>query len=383
MSDRPAIPPERYASRLLVAAQLAADEGVGALLVGVGADLRYLAGYVALPLERLTMLVVPASGRPTLIAPRLEALPARSSPAVAAGVVDLVTWTETQDPITLVAALAGVGGAARLAVSDRLWATFLLGLQRALPTTRFELASRVLRELRIIKDDDEVQLLRIAARAADRVIAAIAGGPLVGRTEADVSHEIRERLVREGHDTADFAIVGSGPNSASPHHEASERVIRAGEPLLLDIGGPLGGYGSDVTRVLWVTGGDPANGPNDDYRRLYDLLQDAQAEATLAVRPGMPAEHIDQVARGIIAGAGYGPYFIHRLGHGIGLEAHEEPYLVDGNAEPLRPGMAFSIEPGIYVEGRFGARIEDVVICGPDGPIVLNEAPRELLIVTG
>jgi Xaa-Pro aminopeptidase len=332
------------------------------------------------------MLVVPASGRPVLVAPRLEALPARGSPALAGGYADLVTWNETDDPIALVAALPGVAGAAaggRLAVSDRLWATFLLGLQRALPSARFELASGVLRDLRIVKDADEVELLRIAAHAADRVIAAVARGPLVGRTEADVSHEIRERLVAEGHDTADFAIVGSGPNSASPHHEASERVIRAGEPLLLDIGGPLGGYGSDVTRVLWVTGGDPGNGPDPDYRRLYDVLQDAQAEATASVRPGMPAERVDGIARGIIDGAGFGPNFIHRLGHGIGLEAHEEPYLVAGNAEPLAAGMAFSIEPGIYFEGRYGARIEDIVICGPDGSLVLNEAPRDLLIVDG
>jgi Xaa-Pro aminopeptidase len=300
--------------------------------------------------------------------------------------VDLVTWNETDDPIALVASLPGVAAASsggRLAVSDRLWATFVLGLQRALPDTRLELASTVLRALRIVKDDDEIELLRIAAHAADQVIAAVAQGPLVGRTEADVSHEIRDRLVKEGHDTADFAIVGSGPNSASPHHEASERVIRAGEPLLLDIGGPLGGYGSDVTRVLWVTGGDASKGPDSEYRRLYDVLQDAQAEATASVRPGMPAERVDAIARGIIDGAGFGPNFIHRIGHGIGLEAHEEPYLVAGNAEPLTSGMAFSIEPGIYFEGRYGARIEDIVVCGPDGPIVLNEAPRDLLVVDG
>jgi Xaa-Pro aminopeptidase len=211
----------------------------------------------------------------------------------------------------------------------------------------------------------------------------VVSGSLVGRTEADVAREIRERLIAEGHDSADFAIVGSGPNSASPHHEASQRVIQAGEPLLLDIGGPLGGYGSDITRVLWPTGGDSGRGPDGEYRRLYDVLQEAQAEATHAIRPGMPAERIDAIARGMIASAGFGPNFTHRIGHGIGLEAHEEPYLVEGNAEPLRAGMAFSIEPGIYLEGRYGARIEDIAVCGPDGPIVLNEAPRDLLIVHG
>jgi Xaa-Pro aminopeptidase len=225
--------------------------------------------------------------------------------------------------------------------------------------------------------------LRLAAHAADRVIGQIAAGRLIGRTEADVSREIRERLVAEGHDSAEFAIVGSGPNSASPHHEASERVIQAGEPLLLDIGGPLGGYGSDITRVLWPTGGDPAKGPDETYRELYGVLREAQAEATAGVRPGVAAERVDAIARGMIAAAGFGPNFIHRIGHGIGLEAHEDPYLVEGNVEPLRPGMAFSIEPGIYLEGRYGARIEDIAVCGPKGPIVLNDAPRDLLVVDG
>ena len=395
----PPIAAERYGDRLARAARAAERRGLDALLIGVGADLRYLSGYVALPLERLTMLVVPATGRPSLVVPRLEVLPAQGSAAAAAGLIDIGTWDETDDPIALVAERIGRGSSAasaagtvgadaahgpmRLAVSDRLWASFLLRLQRAMPDATFEPASGVLRELRMTKDPDEIERLRLAAHAADRVIASIAAGPLIGRTEADVAREIRERLVEEGHDSADFAIVGSGPNSASPHHEASERVIRAGEPLLLDIGGPMDGYGSDVTRVLWLTGGDSANGPDEEYRRLYDVLQESQAESTGAVRPGVPAQRVDEVARGIIAAGGYGPKFIHRLGHGIGLEAHEEPYLVAGNREPLNAGMAFSIEPGIYLEGRYGARIEDIVVCGPNGPDVLNQAPRDLLVVSG
>ncbi len=377
----PTISPERYARRLADAARLAGERGFEAVLVGVGADLRYLSGYVALPLERLTMLVVPAAGRPRLVAPLLEALPARGSAAVAAGLVELETWTETENPIALVA--GWLNGARRVAVSDRLWATFVLRLQSALPGVEFGLASAVLRDLRIVKDAEEIALLRLAAHAADRVIAQVAAGPLIGRTEHEVSREIKERLVAEGHDSAEFAIVGSGPNSASPHHEASDRVLRAGEPVLLDIGGPLAGYGSDITRVLWLTGGDPANGPDPDYRRLYDVLQDAQAEAAAGIHPGIPAERVDDIARAMIERAGFGPNFIHRIGHGIGLEAHEEPYLVAGNAEALGQGMAFSIEPGIYLEGRYGARIEDIAICGPDGPIVLNEAPRDLLVVDG
>ncbi len=380
--DRPIVPAARYGERLARAQDGARSRGLDALLLGVGPDLRYLAGYVAMPLERLTMLVVPASGPATLVVPRLEAAPARLCPGVAGGHVGVATWEETEDPVAAVRALLPANPV-RLGVSDRLWALHLLRLQAALPGSAFESASLVLRDLRIVKDADEVALLRLAAEAADRVIHEVAHGRLVGRTEADVSREVRDRLVAEGHDSADFAIVGSGPNSASPHHEASERVIQAGEPIVLDIGGPLGGYGSDVTRTIWVTGGDSACGPDDEFLRLYGVLRAAQVEATHAVRPGVPAERIDLVARELISAAGHGTHFIHRTGHGIGLEGHEDPYIVAGNAEPLRRGMAFSVEPGIYLEGRYGARLEDIVICGDDGPIILNELPRDLLVVTG
>ena len=381
----------RFAERLARARAAAGAAGLDALLIGVGPELRYLAGYAALPLERLTLLVVPAApGSPlTLIAPRLEATPARSCPAAATGAVTVATWEETEDPMALVASvLATATGRAAdslsaVAVSDGMRAAFVLSLQGALPVARFSLASAVLRGLRMRKDSDEVALLREAAHAADRVVEAIAHGPLVGRTEADVAREVRDRLVAEGHEHAEFWIVASGPNSASPHHDAGDRVIAAGEPVVIDIGGQMGGYGSDITRTIWVDGGDPALGPDADFARLYEVLRDAQAAATAAVRPGVAAEAIDAVARDAITAAGFGPNFIHRTGHGIGLEGHEDPYIVAGNAEPLETAMAFSVEPGIYLEGRFGARIEDIVVCGERGPVVLNEAPRDLYVVAG
>lgn len=382
---RPAIPDARYGERLARAQALLVERGVAALLVGVGADLRYLTGYVAMPLERLTMLVLPAAGHPSLVVPRLEAMAAATSPAIRAGLADVVAWDETDDAHALVAGRLGSVAIhdGRALVSDRLWAMHVLALRRAMPDTELGLASELLRELRMVKDADEIALLRLAAHAADRVVAQVAGGRLVGRTELEVSREVRERLLAEGHELAEFAIVASGPNSASPHHDASDREIRAGEPIVLDIGGALDGYCSDTTRTLWVTGGDPAKGPTRDFLALFELLRDAQAEASSAVRPGVACERIDAVARGIIAAGGHGPDFIHRVGHGIGLETHEDPYLVAGNDEALRPGMAFSVEPGIYVGGRYGARIEDIVVCGPDGPDVLNESSRDLWVVAG
>jgi Xaa-Pro aminopeptidase len=384
VATRPSIPPARYRERLDRVVRATADAGFDALLVGVGPDLRYLTGYEALPLERLTMLVIAPGDDPIrLVVPRLE------EPAARAGCrtdVPIGTWEETDDPHALVASIvhdrAGAG-ALRLGVSDRLWAYHLLQLQRALPGAGFESATHALRTLRITKDADEIALLRLAAQAADRVVAQIAAGPLVGRTEADVAREVRERLIAEGHEEAHFAIVGSGPNSASPHHEASERVIQAGEPIVLDIGGTLGGYGSDITRTLWVTGGDDAKGPDEEFRHLFGVLHAAQEKATRAIRPSVACEAVDSTARGVIDAEGYGEAFFHRTGHGIGLEGHEDPYLVDGNREPLAEGMAFSIEPGIYLTGRYGARIEDIVVCGRDGPIVLNEAKRELYVVDG
>jgi Xaa-Pro aminopeptidase len=376
--------------RIRAAQAVAKAEGYAAILVGVGADMRYLAGYPAMPLERLTMLVIPAGADPSLVAPRLEATPARSCLPAAAGELPVVTWEETGDPHGMVADMVRgatraptSGDGLRIAVSDDLPARHLLRLQAALPGARFTLGSPLIGRLRVIKDADEVALLTEAAHAADRVVAQIAAGPLVGRTEADVAREVRDRLLAEGHDEAHFAIVGSGPNSASPHHEASERVIQAGEPIVLDIGGTISGYGSDITRTLWVTGGDPAGGPDERFRHLFGVLYAAQAAATKAVGPGMAPEAIDATARRIIDAEGYGEAFFHRTGHGIGLEGHEDPYIVEGNTQPLREGMAVSIEPGIYLIGEYGARIEDIVVCGADGPIALNEAARELYVVDG
>lgn len=377
--ERPVIPAATFARRLADAAGAADVGGLDALLIGVGADLRYLTGYEAMPLERLTMLVVRPGGSPFIVVPRLERGAAEAGLRTA---IEIRTWDETDDPYAL--GIIGLSPTAAVAVSDTMLAMHVLRLQAALaPAARFSLASSVLRDLRMIKDVDEIALLRLAAQAADRVVASIAAGRLIGRTEADVAREVRERLITEGHEEAHFAIVASGPNSASPHHEASERVIRAGEPIVLDIGGTLSGYGSDITRTLWVTGGDTDLGPDEAFRHLFNVLYHAQASGTAAVRPGVACESIDAAARGPIEGEGYGEAFFHRTGHGIGLEGHEDPYLVRGNALTLRSGMTFSVEPGIYLPGRYGARIEDIVVCGDEGPLVLNEAPRELMVVDG
>jgi Xaa-Pro aminopeptidase len=349
-------------------------EGVDVLLVSLGADLPYLTGYEAMPLERLTMLVLPADGDATLVVPRLEAPRVEEQRDVFA----LRPWEETEDPVAIVAGLAGRPGVA--AVGDRTWARFVLDLQRQLPGTSWRRASEITGPLRAVKGADEVAALRRAAEAADRVAAALQAGeiPLVGRTEADVSAELGRRLVAEGHARVNFAIVGSGPNAASPHHEPGSRVIEPGEVVLCDFGGTTpDGYCSDITRCVHV-GPPPA-----DVVELYAVLQDAQAAGVAAAVVGTPCEAVDAAARRRIADAGFGDRFVHRTGHGIGLEEHEDPYLVAGNAEPLVAGHAFSVEPGIYLPGRTGLRLEDIVVATDAGPEPLNRADHDLVVVDG
>lgn len=386
-SLRPTISAERYGERIEAVRGRLREAGGAGLLVGPGADLWYLTGYEAMALERLTLLVVPVDGAAVLIVPRLEREPGKSSPAARAALTGVRSWEETEDPYRhVVAALGGAGGSPggmRLFVGDRLWAMFTLRLQEAFPGARFGLASEVLRALRMHKDAEEVALLRAAARAADRVVIAVAHGRLIGRTEREIGREIVERLLAEGHEKAEHGqIVGSGPNSASPHHTASERVVVPGEPIVFDIGGSYGGYASDITRTIWVAGPDDIR-PDPEFRALHDTVAEAHAAALAVARVGTACEDVDAAARRVIGDAGHGPQFLHRTGHGIGLEVHEEPYIVGGNAERLEPGMAFSVEPGIYLEGRFGARIEDIVVATANGPDVLNEAPRELMVVAG
>ncbi|HET6874193.1 MAG TPA: aminopeptidase P family protein [Acidimicrobiales bacterium] len=348
--------------------------GVDVLLLSLGADLPWLSGYEAMPLERLTMLVVPAAGPGSLVVPRLEAPRVEEDPDV----FGVRPYAETEDPVALVADLAAGGRSApQLAVSDRTWAMFLLGLQAALPKAGWRRASEVTGSLRAVKDAEEIEALAAASAAADRVAAHLLAGeiPLIGRTEREVSQDIGRRLVAEGHQKVNFAIVGSGPNSASPHHEPGSRVIQPGEPVVCDFGGTMDGYCSDITRTVWT------GEPTPEARDLYELLKQAQAQGVAAATVGTPCEDVDGVPRRIISDGGYGDAFIHRTGHGIGLEEHEDPYIVSGNPAALEPGHAFSVEPGIYLAGRFGARIEDIVVATTGGPRSLNSVSHDLTVV--
>ena len=383
VAPRPTIPAARYADRLRARADVAAEYGVDALLIGVGPDLRYLTGYEAMPLERLTMLVVVPGHEPVIVVPRLERAAAEQGLRTD---VEILTWGETDDPHGLVMrhVEARRYGAIQYAVSDTLTAMHLLRFQGARPHAGFEVASNVLRDLRMTKDADEIALLTLAAHAADRVVAAIAAGRLVGRTEADVAHEVQDRLIEEGHDLGLFAIVGSGPNSASPHHEASERVIEAGEPIVLDIGGVLGGYGSDITRTLWVTGGDPAKGPDERFRHLFGVLHGAQAAATAAVAPGITlrGDRRDRAPDHRCGGLRRGVLPPDRPRHRARGTRGSVPDR--GQRAPPRRGDGVLRRARDLPRGSSTAPGSRTSSCAVrDGPIVLNEAPRELYVVDG
>ncbi|RGC66626.1 Xaa-Pro dipeptidase [Micromonospora sp. MW-13] len=361
------------ADRLAAAQRATAAAGLDALLLTPGSDLRYLTGYDAPAGERLTCLVLPARGEPTLIVPTLERPAAEASPAPATG-VRIVDHPDGADPYPLVTAALD-GPVAAVGLADRMWAEQVLALRALLPAAAQRLAGEVLRELRIRKSPAEVAALAEAGAAIDAVHSRMGQWLRPGRTEAEVAGDIAAAIGAAGHVTVDFVIVAAGPNGASPHHGTSDRPIGAGEPVVVDIGGTMpSGYRSDCTRT-YVAGGPPPA----EFTDYYAVLHAAQAAAVAAVRPGVTAEAVDAAARDLITAAGYGPAFLHRTGHGIGLDGHEDPYVVAGNPRPLEPGMAFSVEPGIYLAGRHGARIEDIVVCTTDGVTRLNTTPTELI----
>ncbi|WP_030861355.1 aminopeptidase P family protein [Streptomyces sp. NRRL S-37] len=361
-----------YEARMERAARQAAEAGLAGLLVAPGPDLVWLTGYTPTAVtERLTLLVLAAGRDPVLVVPTLEAPDAEHAPA--ASVLTLRDWTDGKDPYAATAALLDADG--RFGISDNAWAMHLLGLQKALPGTSYASLTEALPMLRAVKDAAELELLAAAGAAADAAFEEIRQVAFAGRRETDVAADLAALLRRFGHSQVDFTIVASGPNGANPHHEIGDRVIERGDMVVLDFGGLKDGYGSDTSRTVHV------GEPTDEERRVHDLVREAQEAGFRAVRPGAACQDVDRAARAVIAGAGYGEYFIHRTGHGIGVTTHEPPYMIEGEERPLVPGMCFSVEPGVYLPGRFGVRIEDIVTVTEDGGRRLNNTTREMVIV--
>jgi len=344
------------------------ESGVDVTVLSIGADLPYFTGYEAMPSERLTALVVPAAGTPVLFVPELEA------PRVTAGDFEVRPWGELEDPVALAAGVVETPDLA--AVGDHMWSVFLTRFQKQWIGAAWRPASEITTRLRMIKDPEEIELLRQAAHAVDRVMERIPEEvPFSGRTERRVARDLAELTVEEGHDVVSFTIVASGPNGASPHHHPGDRIIDQGDLVVCDFGGRLGGYYSDSTRTFAV--GDPS----ERQIEVHAVVSAANEAGRAVIEPGIACQEVDRAARKVVVDAGFGDYFIHRTGHGIGLEVHEHPYMVEGNVTLLEPGMAFSVEPGIYLPGEFGVRIEDIVVCSDEGHESVNTSDRGLTVV--
>ncbi len=360
-----------HAARLRGAASRLAEAGGSALLVAPSPDLRYLIGYEPMPLERPTVLVIDAAGGAALVVPELERPLAAAAPA--ANLLEFVPWRDDEDPYALIAAHVPRDGS--VFVGDRIWGSHVLALQGALPGAAWASAAPIVGAMRARKDAEELDALRRAATAADAALGDLLSEPLAGRTEGAVAATLADLLIERGHDTAEFTIVASGPNAASPHHEPTDRRIGAGDPIVIDFGGRVDGYYSDTTRTVVV------GEPGERVRAVHAVVAEAHRAATDRVRPGVEIQTVDWAARAVIDAAGFGDRFIHRTGHGIGLEVHEPPYATSGDHTVLEPGMTFSVEPGIYLEGELGVRIEDIVAVTDDGVEPLNTTSRALVVI--
>ena len=348
------------------------ERGASGVVLFPSPNLYYLGGFREEPGERHFFLFVPAEGDPAFVAPELYGEQLRE----ATWVEDVRLWADVEDPTELVAETASDLGMTdgELLVDPMMWARFTQDLRATLPDATWGIADEVLGPLRVQKDDAELDALRRAADAADAAMADVRdlGADAIGMTERELATFVEERLVAHGGDGTSFeTIVGSGPNGAKPHHHRSEREIRRDDPVVLDFGTRVDGYPSDQTRTVVFAGDPPA-----EFERVHEVVREAQQAAVDAVEPGVPAEDVDAAAREVVKDAGYGEAFVHRTGHGVGLDVHEEPYIVGGNDRPLAEGMVFSIEPGVYLDGEFGVRIEDLVVVTDDGCERLNDTPR-------
>lgn len=363
---------EDYTARMRRAAADAAAAGLDGLVITPGPDLVWLTGYRPTAVtERLTALVLTPGQDPVLLLPRLERADAED--AVAAPSLTIIDWTDGEDPFARLAAF--VGAHASMGIADSAWALHLLGLQDAVPGSSYRALTQCLPMLRAVKDADELARLAAAGAAADATYEQIVDVPFAGRKETDVAADLARLLREHGHEQVDFTVVGSGPNGANPHHEAGDRVIEEGDAVVLDFGGLMDGYGSDTTRTVCV------GEPSARLREVHEVVRVAQQAGVDAVRPGVACQEVDRAARAVITDAGYGEQFIHRTGHGIGTTTHEPPYMIEGEEQPLIPGMCFSVEPGIYLTGELGVRIEDIVTVTDTGAVRFNTTDHGLRVV--
>jgi len=363
-----------YKSRLVRCQRLMSEKEIDVLFLAPGPNMYYISGFLEEPSERLLSLIVPQSGDPFFIVPELYEQQVRAF----SWVEKLVSWKDSEDPNAVLSATLKqvVTRRPTIAVDSRMWSRFLLMLLSVAPDARYLDAATVMSPLRIKKTSEEIALMKRSAKIADTAFTETVKECREGMTEHQVAAKLVNELRRLGADSVGFEpAASSGPNAVLPHYRSGDRKLERGDLVVMDYGCLYRGYNSDITRTIAV------GSCNNERKKACEVVRSAQEKACQAALEGVEAQSVDRVARGIIGAAGYGQFFVHRTGHGIGLEIHEEPYIVAGNALKLEEGMAFSVEPGIYVPGQYGVRIEDIVVIQAGKARRLNDCTRELVTI--
>jgi Xaa-Pro aminopeptidase len=363
-----------YEDRIEKVRELMGDLGFRLIVLFPSSNMRYLSGFYDDPGERMLFFIVPVNRQPLFIAPELYAAHIHQQTPFK----DIRVWRDSEDPSDLLARTLKELGLedADVLIDDQMWATFVITLREAMKGGEFSRASRVMKSLRMKKSAQEIECLAKAGSIADSAFERVVKMPITGMTELRLAKALEDAMLEEGAEKMAFELlVASGPNSSLPHHRAGSRMIEPKDVVVLDYGCRVGGYCSDMTRTI------VCKEASRKVREIYEIVKNAQQKAVQMVKPGISARDVDRAARGEINEAGYGEYFIHRTGHGIGLDVHEEPYIAEGYEALLEEGMAFSVEPGIYIPGEFGIRVEDIVVATSSGAKRMNNASRELQVV--
>ncbi|MDG1431112.1 MAG: Xaa-Pro peptidase family protein [Yoonia sp.] len=347
------------------------SEGADLVVLGPSAHLEWLTGMHPHADERPFLLCISASGKAILM-PALEAESARKQTDMT-----FFEWSDAEGPRDQFARVLdhiNAADALNVALDETMRADFAALVEDILPKARRQFSASTIGALRMRKDEDEYRKLKANARTADAALQAAWAVMKPGMSELEVASVIKDSFHAQGVKPL-FGIVGASENGAFPHHQAGETKLKAGDAVVMDIGGSRDGYSSDITRMAVL--GQPPEG----YDEVHEIVDQAVRAALKAARPGVAAKSVDLAARKVITDAGYGEYFVHRTGHGLGTEVHEPPYITAASDTLLEEGMVFSIEPGIYLPGRFGIRLEEIVILRADGPEILSDLPRDLVTI--
>ena len=341
-------------------------EGCSGAVVVPGPNMRYLTGVNSLLLERPFMLLVPSDGEPNMVAPALEAGPYEGCPLP----MKIHRWTDSEGPAGAVAeAVKGVGMKGTWGVEGKVPYLFIDRLQkRASPKLRN--AEPIFQGLRELKDEEEVGLLKKSARILSRAFEEFPGLIKDGMSEAQLARAATDAIYSKGATKVDDMLVQSGPRAADPHGLPTERKIRRGEGIIIDVGSVYEGYYADITRTFCL-------GASAELEKVYEKVLEAETRGIGAAAVGARVGDVDGAARGVLQKAGLGEYFIHRTGHGLGLEVHEAPYIVEGGKEELEPGMCFTVEPGAYIRGKLGVRVEDDVMTEQRRGVAITDTPKD------